>query len=186
MDISPGNLYYHFKSKHAIIDELLLSFGSDFFAFLNADIGDADIAKEMWIKLTISFQLMGKYRFIFRDASYITHKYPELTKKFTKVMLTTHQAMKSFCIRLEREKIISIDSVELESLNNNLHLLYTQWASYVDVWQPLDLNKKANNDTDPLRINQGVNQMLSMLYPYMNEETKMTLLAIQQQVKLSA
>lgn len=113
----------------------------------------------MWIKLTINLQLIRRYRFIVRDESYITDKYPELTKKFTEVILTTHQAIKS----LDQQKITNIDSEQLDILNNHLHLLYTQWRSNVDLWHQFDLKSKAGDDTDPLRIDQGVNQMLSRL-----------------------
>jgi AcrR family transcriptional regulator len=179
MDISPGNLHYHFKSKAEIISELLRCFTTDFNAFMKTESTTMSSKQSMWLKLTLSFQLMDKYRFIFKESSYILSKYPHLRRTFAKVMQTTKHAIDSFCRLLENRQIIVAEEQELVCLANNLHLLFTQWPSYIAASSNQVTPVGVNLEEQSLYIKQGVNQILNLLYPYMNSDDKCLLREIQ-------
>ncbi|WNC66847.1 TetR/AcrR family transcriptional regulator [Thalassotalea nanhaiensis] len=180
MDISPGNLYYHFKSKSEIIAELLRCFTTDFVTFFKSESEAISTNQSMWLKLTLGFQLMDKYRFIFCESSYILNKYPELRRLFAKAMQTTKTAIDTFCQHLQKQHIVNADEQEIISLGNNMHLLFTQWPSYIAASVRNGLIKDVKGSDEHLFIKQGVNQILNLIYPYLNNEDKELLIGIQQ------
>ncbi|WNC70436.1 TetR/AcrR family transcriptional regulator [Thalassotalea psychrophila] len=179
MDISPGNLYYHFKSKSEIIAELLRCFTTDFGTFLKSDTVDISTNQSMWLKLNLGYQLMDKYRFIFCESSYILNKYPELRRLFTKAMQTTKNAIDTFCQHLQKQLIVKADEQEIISLSNNMHLLFTQWPSYIAASVRHGIVDNVKGSDEHLFIKQGVNQILNLIYPYLNSEDKQLLVDIQ-------
>src|SRR6185369_9600252 len=67
MNISPGNLYYHFRNKDEIIGELCAAFEArmrPLFASPSDRVIDVD---DLWLWLHLLFERMGEYRFILHD-----------------------------------------------------------------------------------------------------------------------
>ena len=51
LDISPGNLYYHFKGKEEIIAELFKHFSSQLEQFMNLEPEGEDLLLENWLQV---------------------------------------------------------------------------------------------------------------------------------------
>ena len=66
MGISPGNLYYHYPAKEALINTLFNQYESALNQVLNASDGVRDV-EDAWFFLHSLFELIWKYRFLYRD-----------------------------------------------------------------------------------------------------------------------
>ena len=75
VDISPGNLHYHFQRKGQIVAALLDEFQADAQRVLAPP--DAEISiDDFWVFLHDLLELAAAYRFLFRDLEALTASYP--------------------------------------------------------------------------------------------------------------
>nr|MCS5563097.1 TetR/AcrR family transcriptional regulator [Oleiphilaceae bacterium] len=75
LDISPGNLYYHFKSKGDIVDELFGRFEEEMLDLL-AVPEDVDISlDQQGFFLHLLFETVARYRFIYQDLVNVLSRY---------------------------------------------------------------------------------------------------------------
>ncbi|MEH6822652.1 MAG: TetR/AcrR family transcriptional regulator [Motiliproteus sp.] len=176
LDLSPGNVYYYFKNKQALVDELYGCFITDFVGFLQGGGKRVDSPARVWLVLSLCFQLMIKYRFVFRDANYVASKYPELRKRFNEVIYETRAAGDSFCQQLIDCGLMVAAPGEVNRLATNLHLVFTQWITYVE-FLPFDRGR-IRSDADPYRISQGIQQIVDLIFPYLDEDAREVFLAV--------
>ena len=76
MDISPGNLYYHFKGKDVIIAELFSQYEQGLGEILNAPLDQPLSVEDNWFYLYVVFEEMYNYRFLYRNLSDLLLRYP--------------------------------------------------------------------------------------------------------------
>ena len=74
MNISPGNLYYHFRNKDEIIGELYAAFEARVLPLLADPRGRAVDVEDLWLLLHLLFERMWRYRFLYRDLDEITSR----------------------------------------------------------------------------------------------------------------
>ena len=70
MEISPGNLYYHFHNKDDIIAELFAGFERRLDGLLTFPEGRDAGVEDLWFLLHLLFEAMWDHRFLFRDLAY--------------------------------------------------------------------------------------------------------------------
>jgi AcrR family transcriptional regulator len=78
VDISPGNLHYHFRRKEHIVAALLDEFRADAGRVLNAPGSESVTLDDFWIFLHHLLEFAAAYRFLFRDLETLTESYPEV------------------------------------------------------------------------------------------------------------
>ena len=74
MNISPGNLYYHFRNKDDIIGELYGALEAKISPLLAAPAGRPTGVEDLWLMLHLLFEQMWEYRFFYRDLDEITSR----------------------------------------------------------------------------------------------------------------
>ena len=67
MNISPGNLYYHFRNKDDIINCLFSDFEKEMDAMLSAP-REAATVEDAWFFLHTLYELIWRYRFFYQDS----------------------------------------------------------------------------------------------------------------------
>ena len=67
VDISPGNLYYHFHKKSHLVDALLLEFHADARQVLRPPESQQASLDDFWVFLHHLLELTSAYRFLLRD-----------------------------------------------------------------------------------------------------------------------
>jgi len=80
VDISPGNLHYHFRRKEQVVDALLDEFQADARRVLQAPPeGDVSI-DDFWMFLHLLLECTAAYRFLFRDLEALAESYPRVRR----------------------------------------------------------------------------------------------------------
>ena len=164
LDISPGNLYYHFKGKDVIIAELFEQYDRGISEILNAPIDRPLSVEDNWFYLYVIFEEMYNYRFLYRNLSDLLDRYPDLKRRFRRILRLKHDAIGAVWTTLRSESVVSTGKEEAEALVDNMVLLLNYWLNY---------DHLLHDDRPPaLIIHKGVYQLMSMVAPYLGEHQR--------------
>lgn len=159
MDISPGNLYYHFKSKGDIVEELFDHYEHDMVDLL-AVPDDADISlDQQGFFLHLLFETVARYRFLYQDLVNVLSRYDQLQARFKRIQKKKTVAFSTICESLSRQGIMEIEAEELDSLCEQLTLTACYWSAF-DTLSHLD-------DRESVDPGRGVYQMMHLMIPYL-------------------
>ena len=166
LDISPGNLYYHFKGKDQIIAELFGQYEHAISNTLTAPIerplGDGGSVEDNWYYLYVVLEEMYQYRFLYHNLDNILQRYPDIKKRFRRLMQLKRAALYAICHALLQQEVIDARDEQLLGLADNMTLNLTFWFNYEEL---LHENRQPH-----VTIHQGVLQLLTMVAPYLGEE----------------
>jgi len=167
MDISPGNLYYHFKGKDQIIAELFQQYEHALSHTLTAPIeqplsSDRGSVEDNWYYLYVVLEEMYQYRFLYHNLENILQRYPDIKRSFKRLMQLKRAALFAICQTLLQQEVIDARDQQLLGLTDNMTLNLTFWLSYDALLH--------NNRPPEITIHQGVLQLLTMVAPYLGDE----------------
>ncbi|GAA0839336.1 TetR/AcrR family transcriptional regulator [Marinobacter szutsaonensis] len=162
LEISPGNLYYHFKSKGDIVGELFGRFEAEMLDLL-AVPEDADISLDQnGFFLHLMFETVARYRFLYQDLVNVLSRYDQLQARFKRLLKKKTAAFRVICESFLRQGMMEIEEEELESLCEQLTLTACYWSSF-DTLSHLE-------DRESVDPGRGVYQMMHLVLPYLAPE----------------
>jgi AcrR family transcriptional regulator len=174
LDISPGNLYYHYPAKDELINSLYDKYKRELDELLMAS-GNVQSVDDAWLFFHMLFELIWRYRFLYRDLNDLLSKNRKLEMQFQFVLKNKIDATKTLLHNLRRQRAIQIDDPELASLGTNMVVLTTYWLSFEYVRNPRKALEPENAGESLMR---GAFHALSVLIPYAQNESKLHLQAL--------
>ena len=85
LGISPGNLYYHFRNKEAIIRELFEQQYAHWDAIYSLPSDRMPTLEDMWRMVNDTFPVSWDYRFIYRELIALLRRDDELNRRWVEV-----------------------------------------------------------------------------------------------------
>ncbi|MEO0883340.1 MAG: TetR/AcrR family transcriptional regulator [Pseudomonadota bacterium] len=162
LDMSPGNLYYHFKGKDAIIRALFDDFEEEMLVILNGSKGRITSVEDNWVYTYILLEEIYDFRFFYRNLGAVLERYPDLARRFRGLLSAKRGAISDILERLRSDGVISINPLLLEMLTDQLLNAATFWLSFDQI---------DGADTSPSDlIHKTVYQMMVLVVPYMGEQ----------------
>ena len=165
LDISPGNLYYHFKGKDQIIAELFEQFRIALSQTLDAPLDrtlPGDRVEEQWYYLYVVLEELYQYRFLYHNLDDLLRRYPKLARGFRRLIARKRAALTALIDSVIRDGSPPLERVQKALLIENMVLQLTYWLNY---------ERLLHDERDAqVSIHQGVLQLLTMLAPYLGEE----------------
>jgi AcrR family transcriptional regulator len=174
LNISPGNLYYHYPAK----DELINSLFDRYERSLNELLHAADNVRNVedaWLFFHMLFELIWQYRFLYRDLNDLLSKNRRLETHFQFVLKNKSRAVQSVLDGLSRGSAIRIDMREAEAVSTAMVVVLTYWLSYEYVRDPRRALEPEHANAALLR---GAFHVLSLLMPYLEPAQKAHLLGL--------
>ncbi len=171
MEISPGNLYYHFRGKEAIIEALFDNFEEEMRLVLTAPINRPLAIEDNWVFVYIVFEEINDFRFFYYALSSILERCPDLRPRMTRLLKLKQETANAVLKTLEKEKLVAFGKGEREALAMRLAAHLTFWLQYRGLTAP-------SND-ERAHINSGVYATMMQITPYVreNRETYAAMLA---------
>jgi AcrR family transcriptional regulator len=160
LNISPGNLYYHFSNKEDIIRSIYeeharnLLLGSFPKATSTVPPLDAII-----LYMDAVSQVMMKFRFFYSNLPVLLAKDPLLHEKYVEVQQSIAERVSSMILALREDNIMAFEDEELPDIVSLLRLVNTFWLSF---YQTQNHNVKI----DDAVFFQGVLKILAIIRPY--------------------
>ncbi|TXS94275.1 TetR/AcrR family transcriptional regulator [Parahaliea maris] len=167
MDISPGNLYYHFKGKEQIITELFeqyqLALGSTLSAPIEQPLSaEGRDVESNWFFLYVVMEEMYQYRFFYHNLDNLLQRYPDIRRGFQRLVQLKRAALLAICEALLEQSVIDTRGQQLAGLVENMTLTLNFWLNYDQLMY--------GNRRPQLTIHQGVLQLMTMIAPYLGDE----------------
>ncbi len=159
LDISPGNLYYHFKGKEVIIENLYARFDASFSDILQAPLDKALKVEDSWYYLYVVFEEMYNYRFIYQNLTDLLQRYDSIQKRFRRLLNLKYQTASTLLKTLREERILDMDDMAAAVLVDNIVMTVTYWIPYARL-------RDGKQPAETL-IHKGVFQVLSLIAPYL-------------------
>ena len=162
LEISPGNLYYHFKGKDAIIHVLFENFETEMRMILGGSDGVVSTLEDQWVFIYILLEEIYDFRFFYRDLGVLLDRYPDLAVRFRGLLQEKRRTIEALLEHLSGRGLIRIDPV----LSG---LLTDQILSTLTFWLSLDQIEGVDLPPGDL-IHRTVFQAMATIIPYMGDE----------------
>lgn len=166
LEISPGNLYYHYRNKDDIIEQLFLSFEAGMDKALSAPEGREVTLEDVWIELHAVFECIWNYRFLYRDIINILSRNRSLRLKFARILKRGSSNAHGIMKGLNDAGSMRASAAEIEGLATNILVLATFWLNYASVCGEKDEQRA---------IRQGIVQVMMLVSPFLRDSERLHL-----------
>jgi AcrR family transcriptional regulator len=174
LNISPGNLYYHYPAKDELINSLFDKYEKSLNELLNASDGVRDV-EDAWFFMHTLFELIWQYRFLYRDLNDLLSKNRRLETHFQFVLKNKTRSVKSILESMNRTGAMHLDASEAETTATSMVVVLTYWLSFEYVRDPRNALEPQSAQAALLR---GAHHVLNLLVPYLEAGQRKHLMAL--------
>ena len=161
-DISPGNLYYHFNSKDEITLDLFKLYLLQVQPLLELEQEKALEVEDLWFRLHLIFEAMGRYRFLFRDLSDLYARIKNLKRALHGLLDRQRAVLLTLFSGLRENGVMVIDEHDCEVLADNMLLVMTYWIPFAEVRDDPGL-------ADGKVLSESAARVLCLILPHLRE-----------------
>lgn len=161
LDISPGNLYYHFKGKDAIIRALYDRFEEEMKIILRGSKGGVASIEDNWVYLYIILEEIYDFRFFYRDLGVLLDRYPDLAVRFRALVAEKRATILRVLDDLTAESVLRLDPRLKTALTDQIMMTLTFWLAGDSL--------NTDHHDGPTLIHKTVFQVMCLIVPYMGE-----------------
>lgn len=174
LNISPGNLYYHYPAKDELINKLFDAYEKRLSELLNASDAIRDV-EEAWFFMHSLFELIWQYRFLYRDLNDLLSKNRRLETHFQWILKHKTRSLRAMLDSLNRVGALKLDPTEADGTATSMVVVLTYWLSYEYVRDP---RHALEEDNAQLALLRGAHHVLSLLVPYLESGQRRHLQAL--------
>ena len=165
MEISPGNLYYHFRNKDEIIAELFALFERRLDGLLTEPEGRRAGVEDLWLLLHLLFEAMWEHRFLFRDLDEILSRNRKVATRFALIMHRGSHTVIELCRAMVASGAMDASEREIAALAENVTLIATYWISYQRI-------SAGEGGKAPISLDRAAYQVLALIAPFLRGEAR--------------
>jgi len=175
LNISPGNLYYHFRNKQEIITHIFHLYADELLTQFSPIDNQLESVAMFKGYLDSIFNLMWKYRFFYANLPQILQQDPQLQCSYIEVQQKTKRNLRLIFSTFIERKLIVIEQQELNTVITSLHMIISCWLSYQS-------SIALNSDITETIIRQGMRQLTAMLKPFSTPKGKQQLEQLEMEI----
>lgn len=176
LNMSPGNLYYHFRNKNDIIYEIFKNYKLVVDTYLNVPEDRAIHANDLIAYLDSVFNGLWAYRFLHRDLEHLLASDERLRADYRQFTLRCLSNIKKIARAMEDSEIyMPMEEAQRESNALNTWLIVTNWMTFLKTVHSEEDNRSMNREV----IKHGIYLILDYLLPYMRAEKREHIRALQ-------
>ena len=166
LEISPGNLYYHFRNKDDIIEQLFGGYEQRMDAALSAPEGRLPGLEDVWLQLHLVFECIWDYRFLYRDLVDILSRNRRLRLRFARILKRADEQAHQVMRGLVQAGVMRASADEVDAAATNILVIATFWMNYA----------AARGDKDErASIRDGIVQVMMLIAPFLRDAERVHL-----------
>ena len=166
LEISPGNLYYHFRNKDDIIEQLFGGYEARMDTALSAPEGRLPGLEDVWLQLHLVFECIWDYRFLYRDLVDILTRNRRLRLRFARILKRADEQAHQVMRGLVQAGVMRASADEVDAASTNILVIATFWLNYA----------AARGDKDEqASIRDGIVQVIMLIAPFLRDAERVHL-----------
>lgn len=162
LEISPGNLYYHFRNKDDIVEHLFTAFETRMDAALLAPDTRLPNLEDMWLQMHLVFECIWDYRFVYRDLVDLLSRNRKLKMHFSRILKRGHEAIVTVCKGLVESGVMHASPNEIDIVAQHILLAATFWLNFQHIRPAVSTAKNEQAD-----LGKGAYLVMMLLAPYL-------------------
>ena len=168
LGISPGNLYYHYRNKDDIVEQLFARYEARMDLALLVPDGRLPTLEDVWMQLHLVFECMWTFRFLYRDLVDIVSRNRKLKQHFARILNRAAASAEKVLKGLARAEIMRATPDEIHATAENVLLVATFWLNYNTV-------RGARPDASQEDLTHGIYQVMLLIAPFLRDAERMHL-----------
>jgi AcrR family transcriptional regulator len=166
LEISPGNLYYHFRNKDDIIEQLFQRYEERMDSALLAPEGRLPHLEDIWLQLHLVFECIWDYRFLYRDLVDILSRNRHLRLRFARILKRAAGNATAVMRGLVQAGVMRASAKEVDSTATNILVIATFWLNYASV-------RGDRDERESIRF--GIVQVMMLVSPFLRDAERVHL-----------
>jgi AcrR family transcriptional regulator len=166
LEISPGNLYYHFRNKDDIIEQLFQRYEERMDSALLAPEGRLPGLEDIWLQLHLVFECIWDYRFLYRDLVDILSRNRHLRLRFARILKRAAGNATTVMRGLVQAGVMRASAKEVDSTATNILVIATFWLNYAAV-------RGDRDERESIRF--GIVQVMMLVSPFLRDAERVHL-----------
>ncbi|ENM3752931.1 TetR/AcrR family transcriptional regulator [Vibrio cholerae] len=158
IEISPGNLYYHFRNKQEIVRDIFALYSAELIERFTPLQGQYESLSLLKHYLDSIFTLMWKYRFFYANLPEILQRDEELHADYIRVQERLQTNLIDIVRNFVNLQLLELNEDEMPKLVRTLHLIASSWLGYQSA-----MSHKTQITEEV--IHQGMLQIISVVKP---------------------
>jgi AcrR family transcriptional regulator len=154
LDISPGNLYYHYKGKDEIINALVDSYVIK----MNAIPQSSGSSEDFYKYLFYCLETMHLFRFLFQNISEISTQYPTINSKLQRLAKFQRQYLRKSLSGQQQVGTLTGTSADIDLLLDIISITLFQSLNYYQM--------QGDSLSDPEIVYRTLMTIFFSLQPY--------------------
>ena len=160
LNMSPGNLYYHFRNKDQIIEQLFARFEE------RIDVAPAvhpgpEAIEDLWLYLHLTLEAIWEHRFLYRNLDDLLGRNRRLRERFAAMVGRKLADVERLFDGLAAARVMLARPEERRAVARNVLLVATYWMSFQAIGRT---RAGASEDAD---LGRGAYQVMSLVAPYL-------------------
>ncbi|CBA16218.1 TetR/AcrR family transcriptional regulator [Xanthomonas albilineans] len=169
LEISPGNLYYHFRNKDDIIEHLFTRYEERMDAAMTLPGTRLPGLEDFWLQLHLVFECIWDYRFLYRDLIEIISRSRRLRLRFARILHRADDSTQAVLQGLAQAGAMHATTQERRCIATNVLVVATFWLNYAAA---------RGEKNEQLAIRHGIAQVMRLISPFLREAERAHLTAM--------
>ncbi|WP_367987448.1 TetR/AcrR family transcriptional regulator [Vibrio sp. NTOU-M3] len=158
IDISPGNLYYHYRNKQEIVREIFALYSAELLERFTPFQGQQESLVLLKHYLDSIFTLMWKYRFFYANLPEILQRDEVLHDDYIHVQEKLQSNLISIVRAFVELELLNVEEEEMRPFVTTLHLIASSWLGYRSA---MSVKTQITEQV----VHQGMLQMIAVVKP---------------------
>lgn len=163
LNISPGNLYYHFRNKEEIIRHIFTKYADHMQTSFEPVKPSQDAMKILTNYLDAVFSALYHFNFLYDNLPVIMARDPELRTQYLQIHNKMMEKIHHLIVSLQVAGLINIDNNDIDDFANIIKQQVTFWISYIKT------SEEAAEVDNPI-LYQGLTKVLLLFKPYVTPD----------------
>ncbi|MCG2573994.1 TetR/AcrR family transcriptional regulator [Acinetobacter sp. ME22] len=170
LEMSPGNLYYHFRNKQEIIKALTDQYQRETLEMLALPKTRSVNADDKIRYFQVLSEQLWRYRFLHRDVYHLAENDLNFKQQYAQFARQVMQQGQCIYQAFVDAGLMKMTPVEIEALIVNIWIVLTNWTNFLFMTGHLD----DQNQLEDKWVWQALRQMLFLEGPYLQGESRAT------------
>jgi len=165
LEMSPGNLYYHFRNKDEIVEELFRELERRLDAEPPLRAAAAEAIEDLWLYLHLMLEAIWEFRFLYRNLDDVVARNRRLRDHFRRIAARKREAIVRLCEGLVAAGAMRASPEEIRTLARNVLVVATYWLNFRSL-------ARGRDDEQEVDLGAGAHQVMSLIAPYLRGDAR--------------